>query len=101
MPRAFLTDVEAVQQRVEFGQPLRRDLARWHVGLWRRRSSGCAYPIPTSGPAGRGRWDPKAETLVPERACMQVSRGDRTAIELFVAGVRGWKAESRRILSRN
>ena len=30
-----------------------------------------------------------------------VTRGDKTAIELFIAGVRGWEAGLQRIFSRN
>jgi hypothetical protein len=38
-------------------------------------------------------FDARAEGLVSER-----SRGDKTVIELFIAGIRGWEAGIRRRL---
>jgi hypothetical protein len=33
----------------------------------------------------------------PKGSFLNKSRGDKTAIELFIAGVRGWEAELRRL----
>jgi hypothetical protein len=52
------------------------------------------FPEATTGEASsKTPNDEKAAGLVSEK-----SRGDKTAIELFVTGIRGWEAELRRRL---
>ena len=51
----------------------------------------CSLDGVTLVPTMRKPFDVLAEGLVSEN-----SRGDRTAIELFIAGVRGWEAGLRR-----
>ena len=43
-----------------------------------------------------GRLPPNAPSAMPPRFVVCNSRGNKTAIELFVAGIRGWEADLRR-----
>lgn len=94
-----------------YGDSWKSGIPRIQLGATRRGSrlvepsSGTTLATPPMraaddyGPCGAAPGCSDGSRLEPEFKMTQLSRGDKTAIELFMAGIRGWEAGLRRRLN--